>query len=388
MYVRFRWAALQLDSLSNCRSMTAIHKKLSSIPSTLDETYSRILESIDPDEKPRVLRMLHWICFSVRLMHLGDLATVYLVGGSIQPPFHMDNAIFHVEDIIGICRGLLMVVELDGGAITSSHANDGLRGGDRLPHSNDNQITHIVQLSHFSVKEYLTSSSALSWRLHDSESHVSIIRTCIAVYLHAISSEMTLERVHFYQIMKEHPLANYAMQFMYLHLDLITPREHPNLSDSFRALLDPTPHSRPDRLALMYFGPTLKDVYPRIKSKAKLEARGPFWSLHTASRLGLTQTVQWLLSYDHVSSVINTTFSEDSCSDRSAPIVEAALFGHVDVVKLLIEAGADVNIRRRGSRTALQAAAANGNETTIRMLMDAGADSEVNLQGNYYWSTP
>jgi ankyrin repeat protein len=51
-------------------------------------------------------------------------------------------------------------------------------------------------------------------------------------------------------------------------------------------------------------------------------------------------------------------------------------------VKILLDAGADVNTQGGYYGTALQAASSNGEEMVVKILLDAGAD--VNTQGGYY----
>ncbi len=53
---------------------------------------------------------------------------------------------------------------------------------------------------------------------------------------------------------------------------------------------------------------------------------------------------------------------------------EAALRGHVGMVELLIEAGADVNLE---GHSPLLLATRSGHENVVRLLLDAGADPNV-----------
>jgi cytohesin len=64
-----------------------------------------------------------------------------------------------------------------------------------------------------------------------------------------------------------------------------------------------------------------------------------------------------------------------------APLHIAAERGRLDLVQVLIERGADVNIRDSQGRTPLHAAAIGGNAEVIRLLIKLGAD--VNARDNY-----
>ena len=60
--------------------------------------------------------------------------------------------------------------------------------------------------------------------------------------------------------------------------------------------------------------------------------------------------------------------------------------GHGDVVALLLERGADIEIRNKGGLTALHAAAYGGNLDVVELLVAKGA--AVNDQNNFYHMSP
>jgi ankyrin repeat protein len=62
----------------------------------------------------------------------------------------------------------------------------------------------------------------------------------------------------------------------------------------------------------------------------------------------------------------------------------ASLIGHTQVVKTLLDKGADINAQGGHFSSALQAASAGGNEQMFKVLLDKGAD--INAQGGYYGS--
>ncbi len=57
----------------------------------------------------------------------------------------------------------------------------------------------------------------------------------------------------------------------------------------------------------------------------------------------------------------------------STPLIEAARFGHDDVVRALLARGADVKAKDNEGRTALSLAAQGGHAQTILILKQAGA---------------
>ena len=58
----------------------------------------------------------------------------------------------------------------------------------------------------------------------------------------------------------------------------------------------------------------------------------------------------------------------------------AAKNGHLDIVRLLLEAGADMDAARQNGATALQQAAWNGYLNVVRFLLEAGADKDAARQ--------
>ena len=59
------------------------------------------------------------------------------------------------------------------------------------------------------------------------------------------------------------------------------------------------------------------------------------------------------------------------------PLHSAASGKHTEVVGVLLEAGADPDVRQSGGWTPLHSAAHNGDAASVRLLLDAGADPAV-----------
>ncbi|WP_347219117.1 ankyrin repeat domain-containing protein [Chryseobacterium sp.] len=74
--------------------------------------------------------------------------------------------------------------------------------------------------------------------------------------------------------------------------------------------------------------------------------------------------------------------------EESTAIIHAAKYGNKDLVELLIEAGADINVQNKYGKTALAKAISNNrtNYELIELLLQNGADSTI--QENYMKDDP
>ena len=89
-------------------------------------------------------------------------------------------------------------------------------------------------------------------------------------------------------------------------------------------------------------------------------------ALLRAARAGNADTVRTLLASPNVD--VNGVDEHGN-----TPLIEAARFGHDEVVTALLIAKADVKIKNDEGKTALMLAAENGHDETVTMLTQAGA---------------
>jgi hypothetical protein len=337
--------------------MKSLRHTLDSLPKTLDVTYDRILNKVNERNRPLVQHILQCICFFFRPISVEEVRHICRIGDHRKPPFDSEDALFDQKDVVDLCSGLLCLVFVDDWQPTRSpwHLYD----------------TDTVQLAHFSVKEYLLSTRAMSWRLDKELSHLYIVKAAIAYYLEFMASgDITSPGASEEGFHRNHSLAVYCARFMTDHLSHLDPRDHPDLTESFQYLLDPTLQPNLDRKIGLFY---LFDGFFSSPEKAEpLEVS----ALRIAACLGLPMICQWLLSINTLAQ-ISSTVTEPGVD--SSFLTDAAWDGHADVLNVLLKAGADINRACSDDYWApLHAAAQNGNRECVEILINSGAD--VNMK--------
>ncbi|KAK4549934.1 hypothetical protein LTR36_005235 [Oleoguttula mirabilis] len=83
----FRWAYCQMEELAKLKVLIPknIKAKLATLPTTLDETYERMLLAIDPTEKAVALKALKWLAFSAVPLDLAQMEEICIVNTDSLP---------------------------------------------------------------------------------------------------------------------------------------------------------------------------------------------------------------------------------------------------------------------------------------------------------------
>jgi hypothetical protein len=343
--------------------MNSLKETLSSLPPTLDETYYLILQRITKAKKPRVYHVLQWLCFSFRPLEGADVLNIYQIGDSIQPPFTQGDTLFRPAGILAICHGLLVMVRC-----LPIDVPDWSPSG-----------REYIELAHFSVKEYLLSTRALSWRFDSIPSHIYILQSSIAFFIHAVRglNHDSPQIGRNLQLTKSLMfLPSYMGTWIKAYLDCLTIRDHPDLQESFCLVLHPG-----SILLASFFGClVLKEPDTWFVHEIHF---APVHSLAAAAALGLSVTVKWLLGFYNVRSQIDMGTPAEM---GATPLVWAVVSRQIDIVEVLLEAGADINCicangdgvgRRYGllkNGNALLEAVRTGQKQVVQVLLDAGAD--------------
>jgi len=260
----------------------------------------------------------------------------------------------------------------------------------------DNKELKIVQFSHFSVKEFLTSDrlrtseigSISDYHIPLDSAHTVLARACLTVLLQ-LDEEIDKRRVAML------PLVFYAAKHWVDHAkyedvasrvqsaleELFNPKK-PYLSgwdwirradqDTFDAVKErPGPPKEPALHLAVGCGFSGLVNYLIVVHGEHIEAKhGSFTALLQASIHGRLDIVDVLLNH-------GADINSGDATDWS-PLFWASLQGHANVVQFLLERGADVNKPTRQSKmTPLHAASRPGHLEVVRILLAHGADVQI-----------
>jgi hypothetical protein len=167
---RFRWVFCQLDALQHCFPPN-LRQYLNELPESLDETYERILKGINKAQKDNAHRLLQCLTVAFRPLRVEELAELLAfdfqasaAGGipTLKEDWRWDD---EEEAVLSTCSSLITIIP---------------RGDHR-----------VVQFSHFSVKEYLTSprlaqsphADVSRFRIDLEPAHTIMAQACLATLL-------------------------------------------------------------------------------------------------------------------------------------------------------------------------------------------------------------
>jgi ankyrin repeat protein len=365
MLNRFRWAFCQLDRLRRCLS-PRIRQALDELPETLDETYERTLLDIDKDNWEYAHRLFQCIVVARRPLHVEELAEflAFKPGDGGRLAFEEE---WRPEDprdmVLSTCSSLITVVDVDDSA--------------------------VIQFSHFSVKEYLTSARIAEGRVSCysiplEPAHLFVTQACLS-FLIQLDKHVTIEHIDY------SPLALYAGQYWADHAEFGNVSSH--AEDMIKTIFDPRSH---------HFANWVW-IYDTISDQSAVSAGLPHPEcspLHTAAEHDFNRVAEWLIitcSQDvnvshnlwtplniasrkgrfRVAQVLLAHHADASASDDDgwAPLHFASWYGHPMVARVLVEHGADVNLKTSfGQTPLLLLLQSDGNLEIAQILLEHGAD--------------
>ena len=361
---RFRWVFCQLEALKKCPPLQdPIRKALKNLPATLDETYERILGNIDDEDSQQIARRsLLWLAFSERPLYLEELAEAAVIDTQFPDPERLPDPHYILELLGSLVTISLIDTPNDDDQDDSSEAGCS-DSSEENPRNNSNDVPgEVIRLAHFSVKEYLVSKrirfgKASIFGIADVDVHCFIAEICLLYILHYDQSgSKTISP----KDLGTFPILQYACKFWYIHRNLISVESWKAIDPIiFKLFLSDT--------ALLSWLRVHRPDKPREKPFEILN--DTISPLYHASNIGLETVVRLLI--DAKADVNAKNIS------RETALMRAAANGHEAVVRLLIEAKANVDAKDSYGWTALMSTAANGQEAVVRLLIEAQADVDA-----------
>ncbi|KAH9973635.1 hypothetical protein BJV74DRAFT_889043 [Russula compacta] len=342
---------LVIETLSE-RADGIVRRTLEELPESLDETYERILKEIKKPNRDHAHRLLQCLVVASRPLGVEELAEVLAVDYDDDEGIPRLNSSWRWEDheqaLLSSCSSLIAIVEADS--------------------------SRVVQFSHFSVKEFLTSPRLATSRRDVSRyyvdleaAHTILAQACIGVLLRLDDG------VDKTGVGQRFPLASYAARYWTSHGQFkdVSIR----LRKGMEYLFDmDEPH----------FAAWLRlcdiDTQPRVSSTFYLFApysKSGATPLYYAALCGFHDLVEHLIvKYPQHVNGIGGYYVR--------PLIAALAGRHFQVAGLLRRNGADPNVRARERRiTPLHSAAYYGNVEVVQKLIEYDGDVDARENDGY-----
>ena len=330
---RFRWVFCQLDTLQHCFPPN-LRQFINELPETLDETYERMLRNINKAQKDNAHRLLQCLAVAIRPLRVEELAELLAFdfhasssGGipTLKEDWRWDD---EEEAVLSTCSSLITIVRSDG--------------------------SRVVQFSHFSVKEYLTSprlaqshGDVSRFYIDLDAAHTIMVQACLGTLLQL--DEHTGDRGG-----NGLPLVKYAAEHWAEHA------QFQNVPSGVRAGIDDLFDTSKPHFAAWLQVHDMDEVWYFFSPFAPYDKGSP---LYYAALCGLYDLVERLIA--KYPEQVNTVGGL-----LVAPLPAALYKRHFRLADLLHGHGAIVDVRGDEGKTLLHCAPSD----TMRWLLDHGAD--------------
>ena len=300
-------------------------------------TYERILKEIKKPNKQLAQRVLQCLVVAVRPLRVEELAEVLAVDFDDAEGIPRLNSDWRWEDqeqaLLSACSSLIAIVEAGG--------------------------SRVVQFSHFSVKEFLTSSRLATasgeisnYHIDPEPAHTILGQACLGVLLQIQDDVEGCTP-------EDHPLVRYAAKHWttHAHFGEMSSCLHRGMEYLFDAN---KPHFE---VWLTLCDPDTRPGDGAIFEWFALKDKSPAAPLYYAVLCGFRDLVEHLI----------TKHPQDVNADGGyymRPLVAALAEERFKIVDLLRHNGADLDVRGQGGRNLLHAAAHSGNFEVVRILIE------------------
>ena len=338
----------QLETLRQCLP-PSVRRTLDEIPESLDETYERILREIKRPNRDHACRLLQCLVVAIRPLEVKELAEVLAVDfddgegiAKLKPNWRWED---EEQALLTSCSSLITTVRIED--------------------------SRVVQFSHFSVKEYLTSerlatSSGNVSRYHiDLEpAHTILAQACLSVLLQPDDGAEDSVNV----VGKSSPLAGYAAHHWVTHVQF--ERVSSFVRKAMEYLFNPD---------MPYFAAWLQlyDIDTRRKRPFDGHEYGESGAtpLYYVALCGLEDLVEHLV-------VKYPQHVDTRGGQYGRPLVAALARGHLQTARHLLHKGAHVDVLDNYKCTPLHDAALYGDLEMVQLLLDCKADVNARNRRN------
>ena len=346
LLLRFRWVFCQLEVLRHCFPANLRHT-LEELPKSLDETYKRILNEINNANRVHAYRLLQCLAVALRPLRVEELAEVlaFDLTTSGIPKLNTDWRLEDQEEaVLSACSSLVSVIN-----------DSGFR---------------VVQFSHFSVKEFLTSDRLASCREEVSKfhilvepSHAILAQACLSIFL-CLYDYMDKDSV------KKIPFYHYAAKYWAEHAQV------GNVESQIKDTLD-------------YFFDLNN---PHFLALAQLEHTGNLFTVSMEEPTGVLCPAAplYLAAWRRLHGLVERLVIKDPQQvtqlggSYGTPLHASVLGGHIEICQMLFAHGADINSRCVDNWTPLHVACSFGHLEIAKWLLNHGAD--VNSRDKKGWT--
>ena len=322
---------------------SSLRKALDALPTTLDDTYERTLQTISKEQWEHAHRLLQCLVAAVRPLRVEELAEIFAMD------FDLDTVPNLVDDwrpenpeeaVLSACSTLIAVVEDEG--------------------------SKYFQFSHFSVKEFLTSDrlrtsdvgNIRQYHISLDNAHMTFARACLAVLLR-LDEKMDKKRLAMF------PLAFYAARHWVDHAKFGNATSQ--IQNALERLFDPS-ESYLASWAWIY---DVDRSWVRHSIHALAEQPSPLGAtaLYYAVLCGFSGLAKHL--------VVHAEDANARCGYHGTALHAAVCTGNLEIASVLLDHGANTELGDRDGRLPLVRAYDCRNPEAMRLLLEYGANGDV-----------
>ena len=337
----------QLEVLRHCLA-PSVRKVLEELPETLDETYEQVLRDINKPNREHAFRLLQCLAVALRPLRVDELAEVLAI--DFNAPAHKGipqlNPDWRWSDqrgaLLSACSSLIEIVDVGN--------------------------CEVVQFSHFSVREFLTSdrlanpSDVSCYHILLEPAHTILAQACLGVLL------WLNDYIIGHNNVDEIPLLEYAAKHWIDHA------RFKNVTSRIRDVMEYFFDADKRHWTAWCEVQTIDEPWEWFESDPGTDYSFP---LYYASLWGLYDLTEHLVGK-------NPEQINAKGGRMVSPLVAALRGKHFQVAELLHRNGADVDVRDHYKDTPLREACRAGVLDILQWLLNHGAD--VNAQNYVGWT--